>query len=163
MVAEQATYNLPAGTVDLWSAVLRRSGSDTPVWPMGRMAYEFIPDKTQTGRPFNYFVDRAKTGTTTRTVTLWPVPDNDTDTLECWVWEFAQDAGKIGQTLSVAKEWVDAYAANLAKRLCVKFAPHKYAMLASEAEMAFSLAKGTDRERAPLRLRMSGYVRRGRY
>lgn len=160
--AGEPTYNLPVGTIDLWSAVLTRDGSDTPVWPMGRQAYEYIPKKSQTGRPFNYFVDRATTGLQLRTVTLWPVPDRSTDVLKVWVWKSAQDVGSIGNTLAVAPEWVDAYAAGLAKRMARKFAPGLVGELTSEAEQAFSLAHGTDRERAPLRLRMRGYTRRGR-
>lgn len=162
LTANTAMYDLPVGTIDIWSAVLTRNGADTPVWPMGRLAYEYIPKKTQTGRPFNYFVDRAKTGLQTRTVALWPVPDRSTDVLNVWVWKTAQDIGSLGNTLGVSIEWVDAYAAGLAKRMARKFAPALVGELSVEAEQAFMLAYGTDRERAPLRLRVRGYTRRGR-
>lgn len=162
--AGEPTYDLPAGTIDAWSVILRRDNQDVPVWPMGRSTYHQLPDKTNTGRPFNYFTDRAKTGLNTRTITLWPVPDRDSDTLELWVWKFAEDAGTMSNTTGIAKEWFDAYAAGLAARLARKYPPKvgTVAELKAEADVAFYIAKGTDRERAPLRIRVRGYCGRGR-
>ena len=157
------TYNLPAGAIDVWHAVIRRDGSDTPLWPMARQSYEDIPNKSETGRPYNYTTNRNVNGVATRTVTLWPVPDR-ADTLRLWVWRFAEDQIGIEQNVGIAKEWFDAYASELTARLGRKFPPANASVreLKIEAIVAFKAAQGTNRERAPLRLRARGYVHRGR-
>ncbi len=161
--ATPQTYNLPAGTIDVWHAVIRRDGADTPLWPMARQSYEDIPNKSETGRPYNYTTNRNVSGVTTRTITLWPVPDT-ADTLRLWVWRFAEDQVGIEQNVGIAKEWFDAYAAELAKRLWRKYPSNTstFMEMAVEAREAFTAARGTNRERAPLRLRIRGYVGRGR-
>mgnify|MGYP001609395674 CR=1 FL=1 len=149
-------------TIDVWHAVLRRDGSDTPLWPMARQSYEDIPNKDETGRPYNYTTNRNVNGVATRTVTLWPVPDR-ADTLRLWVWRFAEDQTGIEQNVGIAKEWFDAYAAALTARLGRKYpsGAASYQELLADASLAFRAALGTNRERAPLRLRVRGYVGRG--
>lgn len=156
------TYDLPAGTIDVWHAVIRRDGSDTPIWPMARQSYEDIPNKDETGRPYNYTTNRNVVGAATRTITLWPVPDR-ADTLRLWVWKFAQDQVGIEQNVGIAKEWFDAYASELTARLGRKYPPVNTSVreLKTEALAAFNAARGTNRERAPLRIRVRGYVGRG--
>lgn len=157
------TYNLPAGTIDVWHAAIRVDGvTDIPLWPMARQSYEDIPNKDETGRPYNYTTNRNVVGTATRTITLWPVPDR-ADTLRLWVWRFAEDQIGIEQNAGIAKEWFDAYAAELTARLGRKYPPGTASVqeLKVEAIVAFKAAQGTNRERAPLRLRVRGYVGRG--
>lgn len=156
--AEEPTYELIEGAIDVWSVVHRRDGLDTPVWPMARTDYQRIPDKDNPGRPFNYFVERGKTGISRRTITLWPVPDRDDDELVLWVWARGEDQ-EFNANAPMAFEWFDAYAANMAKRLAEKFAPKLYAQKEALAEKAFDLAFGSDRERTPFRVRFRGYTR----
>lgn len=162
LVDGQATYDLMEGAIDAWSVVHRRDDLDTPVWPMARTDYQRIPDKDNEGRPFNYFVERGKTGITERTITLWPVPDRDGDELVLWVWARGED-----QTFNInapmAFEWFDAYASNLAKRMAEKYAPKLYDQKEKLADRAFDLAYGSDRERAPARFRFRGYTRGRRF
>ncbi len=163
LVDGTASYNLPAGTVDVWHAVVRKDDQDTPVWPMSRSDYHSMPNKDNEGRPFAYFADRSGAPDATRTITLWPVPDGTSaDTLELWLWREAETVVKVNETFGVGRPWFDAYAAGLAKRLARKYAPSLMAELTMEAEEAFMFAKAGDRERAPTRLRMSGYISRGR-
>ena len=64
-------------TIDTLSAVIRRSGSDLSISAVSRDTYLSIPDKTTTGRPVQYFVDRQ----ITPVVKVWPSPENSTDQL----------------------------------------------------------------------------------
>lgn len=160
LTATDATYDLPAGTIDVWHAIYRRDDSDTPIWPISRSDYHSIPDKTNPGRPFNFFVAREPVGDDTRTITFWPVPDR-ADSVLLWVWVQPESVEKMNETLGISKEWFDAYAAALAARLGRKFAPALVNDLSSEAGVAFLAARSATRERRDLRIRGRGPFRRG--
>lgn len=160
MEAGEPRYELAAGTLDVWSMVYTRDGQDTPVWPMSRTDYEYIPTKTQPGRPHDFFFDRSSIDNGLRHFDLYPTPDTDGDTIRVWALMRSQDAVGIAENLTVAYEGFDAYAAELAARLARKYAPELLpgrTGLAQEAEDAWKLWRGADRERAPLRLKMRGY------
>ena len=161
--AEEPTYVLPVGALEVWSMVHRRDGVDTPIWPMARTSYQRIPSKEHEGRPFNYFTERGKTGNGQRTVTFWPTPDRDTDTAELWCLMRPEDITGLPEEIGVAWEWFDALAGEVAWRLAGSFAPELKADLQNDAEKAYTMAKRADRERAPLRLRMRGYTRGRRF
>jgi hypothetical protein len=164
LTANDPSYDLPVGAADVWSAVVRKDGVDTPVWPMARTDYQRVPSKTQTGRPFNYFVERGKVGTTVRTITFWPTPDGTSATeARMWVLMRPQDATGLPENIGSSWEWFDAYAADLTARLAEKFAPELMVDKKLEAREAFNIAKGADRERAPTRFRMRGYTRGRRF
>jgi hypothetical protein len=162
-VSGTATYDLMAGAVDAWHVVYRRDGSDTPIWPFSRSDYHSIPDKDATGRPNQYFTDRGKEGNTTRTITLWPVPDRNNDTVKIWVWVRANKQDGLTPEAPIAAEFSDAFADGLALRLAKKFNRLKVRELTADYAISFPLAVTTARERAPLRLRMRGYTRGRRY
>lgn len=156
-----ASYALPAGTRDVWHAVYRRDGSDTPIWPMARADYHSIPDKTTVGRPFNYTVDIEKIGDAGRSITVWPVPDG-TDELRMWLWVEPESPTRMSQTLSVAKAWYDAYGWDLSWRMAVKYAPDRLDFLQRQAGASIVLARQASRERRDLRLRARGGGSAGR-
>jgi len=162
LVQGQATYDLTEGAIDAWSAIYRIDGLDTPVWPMARVDYQRIPDKDNQGRPFNYFVDRGKTGITERTITFWPVPDAHEAEVILWLWARAEDQN-FNINAPMAFEWFDAYAANLCARICEKFAPALHEKKLALADKAFDLAFRSDRERAPSRFRFRGYTKGRRF
>ena len=154
-----ATITLPADVLDVWAANITRDGQDTPMWPISRTDYMNVPRKTQTGRMFNYFVDKGKEGTTARVVYLWPTPDRSTDVFTYWAWVRNSDENLVSQTSPMSYEWLDAYAAGLAVRIARKFAPDRLADLVPLASDAFLNARYADRERAPTRFKMRGYNR----
>jgi len=164
LTASDPTFDLPVGALDVWSMVVRKDGVDTPVWPMARKDYQRIPDKANEGRPFNFFVERGKVGNALRTVTLWPTPDGTSaDEAIMWVLMRPEDATGLPENISVAWEWFDAYACDLTARLAEKYAPEQYDAKSIMAERAFLTAKGGDRERAPVRMRVRGYSRGRRF
>ena len=153
------TLTLPADVLDVWSATLSRDGQETPLWPISRTDYQVIPKKTQTGRIFNYFVDKGQEGITARTVYVWPVADRATDAFNYWAWMRNSDVSDIATASPMSYEWLDAYASELGARLSLKFDPSRYDKLRSIADAAFIVARQGDRERAPTRFKMRGYVR----
>jgi hypothetical protein len=151
--AGTASYTLPAEVIDVLDAVLRRSGKDTPVLPMGREEYLGIPDKTLRGRPSRYFIDRQAAAVVMK---LWLVPENSTDTLIYNDFRRFQDIkADMTQTPDVAGRWVDALMAALAHRVCRKWGDLKLLEdLRKEANDTFDTARMEDRERAPTRIRV---------
>lgn len=150
MVATTATYNSATGTICLLDAVLRRSGVDTPMFPMSRSEYAAIPTKTTEGLPSRFYVARAATPT----ITVWQVPENSTDDMLYWRVRRLQDVGDPSNTLDVTSRWFEPVASGLAAKLAVKFAPDRIDKLMSLAELSFHAAHVEERERTDTQMTM---------
>ncbi len=149
VTANDPTYTVASGTLAILDMYVRRSGLDTEVYPMARDEYAFIPDKTVTGLPSRYWLDRA-----TGIYTLWQTPENSTDVIHYYRVRRIQDVGGQAYNADVPYLWTEALVAGLAPKLAEKYAPEKEAGLLVKGMQAFSLARGEDRERTPTRLRM---------
>lgn len=158
-VTGQAAYTLDIGTLDVWSAICTQNNVDIPIWPMGRLDYQRIPNKENQGRPFNFFIDKGQTGNGQRIMYLWPAGENNTDVISFWAWTRTADQVAMLQTAPMAYEWFDAYAAGIAARMAEKYAPSLWEAKVMNAEKAFVFARQADRETAPTRFRMRGYCR----
>lgn len=143
LTESDADYNVPTGTLAILEAVIRRDDLDTPVHRITREDYHAIPDKDAEGLPTLIWHDR-KAGA----YLLWHVPENSTDVLRAYRVRQIQTATAGQETPDAPFLWWDALAAGLAARLARKWAPEKVGELKGEAETAFRLAKGEDRERA---------------
>lgn len=139
-----ATYNTATGTITILEMVVRRSGVDTPMYPMSRSEYAVIPNKTNTGLPTKYYQDRSRT---LPTYTVWSAPENSTDVIHYWRMRRLQDVGNPSNTLDVSSRWFEPVASGLAAKLAVKFAPDRLKNLLVLAENSFALAYSEDRER----------------
>jgi hypothetical protein len=169
LVAGTASYNLPAEVIDVLDAVLRRSGVDTPMAPMGREDYNAIPTKTTRGRPSHYFIDRQAAQPVMK---LWLVPENSTDTVIYNDFRRFQDIkADMTQTADIANRYIEALFAELAARVAEKWGGEKTTTdkdgtvrrgydgslekaLREKADRAFIVARAEDRERAPTRIRI---------
>jgi hypothetical protein len=162
--AGEPTYDLMEGALDAWHVVYHRDGYDTPIWPFSRSDYHSLPDKDTQGRSNQYLTERGVAGNTVRTITLWPVPDRDTDTLSVWVWcRTNAQTNDISAGAPIAVEFADAFADELGLRLAKKFAPERVSDLRGDALRSFDVAFTAARERVPVRLRMRGYTRGRRF
>ena len=132
-----AAYNMDAGTIAILEMVVRRSSVDTPVYPMSRVEYLAIPNKTQEGLPSKFYFNRQKT---TQTITLWTVPENSTDDLIFYRLRRMQDVTAASETADLPYEWFEAFASGLAAKLAVKFAPDRLAHLVAMAADSFFAA-----------------------
>tara|TARA_R100001594_G_scaffold16070_2_gene33392 strand:- start:7906 stop:8571 length:666 start_codon:yes stop_codon:yes gene_type:complete len=143
-----ANTTLPAGTLDILAMVVRRSGSDTVLSRMSLTTYHNLPNKTTTGRPSSYFLDRQYTPV----VYLWPTPENSTDVIEYWRVVQPDDITLLAQDTDTPYRWSEAMCAGLATKLAQKKNPERYAALYTASEASFNLAAGDERERASLRI-----------
>ena len=143
-----ATQTLPAGTLDVLSMVVRRSSTDTVLGRMALADYHVLPNKTTTGRPTNYFLDRQYDPV----VYLWPTPENSTDVVEYWRVVQLDDATALAQDTDAPYRWTEAMCAGLAAKLAQKKAPQLYNALYASSEVSFGYASTDERERATLRI-----------
>ena len=58
VTADDADYDLGADVIDVLSMVVRRSTTDFSMSRISRDEYLSIPNKTTTGRPTQFFIDR---------------------------------------------------------------------------------------------------------
>ena len=75
LTAGTSTYTLGTDTIDILSAVIRRSDVDYNIERLSRDDYLAVPNKTTQGRPSQWFLDRQ----IAPVLKLWPVPENSTD------------------------------------------------------------------------------------
>jgi hypothetical protein len=118
---------LPVGVMTVSDAILRRDMRDTPINPMARSEWLEIPDKTQTGRPDRYLVEKQ---TTQVTMTVWRAPENNTDQIRYWAMMNNQQPGDdLTGTLDVRPEMLEALHAGMAAKLAMKFNAQRYQVL----------------------------------
>ena len=88
---------------------------DLPLTQWNRDTYAAMNNKQQQGHPStNYFLEKKLNPT----LTLWPVPDRDTDHLLIYRHRQPQDVGTLIQQLEVPQRWMDGFIWLLASRLC---------------------------------------------
>jgi hypothetical protein len=149
-----ATYNLPADTIDLLEQVVRTgSGTtqqDLTVSRISVSTFATIPNKTDTGRPIQVFIERLRDQPR---ITVWPVPSSNDYTFVYWRLRRIEDAGSGTQTADMNFRFLPCLVAGLAYHIAMKvpdLAP-RVDMLKAEYEAQFVLAAGEDREKTPFR------------
>jgi hypothetical protein len=153
-VAAQAAYGqptaLPDNIIDILQVVLRRDGADTELSPLTRSDYLGFPSKTLQGRPGQFFIDKQRDGLT---MTLWPVPENSTDTIVFSAVLKFEDSDTASDNADIPWYMHDAFAAGLAARLAEKYAPPELEeKLWIKAERSLREANNYVRERGDVRI-----------
>ena len=153
-----ATYPLPNDTVDLIEHVIRTGAGnvstqvDLTITRISVSTYSSIPNKLQQARPIQLWINRQ---TPTPTVTVWPVPDqNSTYQLVYWRLRRIQDAGAGGTyTQDVPFRFITCLVAGLAYYLSMKIpgAMERMQVLKQQYDEAWDLASTEDREKAAVR------------
>jgi hypothetical protein len=146
-----ATYAFDASYTDLLEVVVRRSGTDFELDRMSRSEYLNIPNKTTQGRPSQYFYNRQ----TTPEVTLWPVPENSTDTLVYYFVQRIEDADALVNTADAPFRFLPCIVAGLAYYIALKKAPERVQLLKTVYEEEFQRAADEDEDRVALKLQPS--------
>lgn len=144
MVAATSTYTMNADTVDILSAVLRRDSIDYSMDRLSRSDWLALPNKSTTGRPNQYFLDRL----ITPVLRVYLTPENSTDSIIVDRLVRIDDADTQQNTLEVPFRFYPALAAGLAYYMSVKLSPDRTAMLEQEYEKAMALAVSGDRDRS---------------
>jgi hypothetical protein len=146
----QATYTLPADTIDIVEMVLRTAGSDIAIQRIGMPTYANIPTKNTSGRPVQVWINRQQTPT----ATVWPIPDSTQYTLVYWRMRRINDAGRNGAlTFDVPERILPCLIAGLAYKLGQK-RPElatRLPMLEAEYNRQWEWASTEDREKVSVR------------
>jgi len=143
-VSGTASYNLDADTIDILSVVVRRDNTDYGIERLSRDEYLNIPDKTSTGRPSQFFLDRQ----ITPVLKVWTTPENSTDQLIFDRLVRIDDADTFTNTMEVPFRFYPCLAAGLAYYLSIKKAPNRTQFLKAIYEEEFERAMTEDRDRA---------------
>ena len=146
-------YTLNAYDVDIVSAVVRQtiSGTTTDLQlnRVGRTEFLNIPDKDSTGRPTQYFLDRA----TTPVLNIWPTPDTvATYTLITNRVTRIDDVTASNQDPDVPSRFMPCMVSGLAYYLAMKKNPDKAPMLKQQYEQDFKFAADEDGTKVSLHL-----------
>ena len=117
------------GVDDILEASYRNSSSvDTPLTKINRSTYQALSNKTSTGQPSQYFVQRFIDKIT---VTLYLTPGSSEagNFINYYYVKRIQDAGAYTNDVDVPYRFVPCMIAGLAYYLSVKFAPERIQML----------------------------------
>ena len=166
LVAGAASYTLSAEKLDIVEGLLRTDAGDTSKQTdlyMKRVSisnYARQTNKLTTGRPIQYWVERAPEAIT---VHVWPVPDASvTYTFYYYYMIRNEDSGKPGSnTVDVPARYLPALTAGLAYYIALK-KPAAAAMLPALKAVydeQWDLAADASREKASLFIKPGGYAR----
>ena len=106
--------------------------------------YNVLPNKSQTGRPTQFFLDRQ----ITPNLKIWPAPENSTDTIVYDALTRIQDADGVTNTMEIPFRFYPCLTAGLAYYIAMKRAPDRIQLLKSVYEEEFERAMGEDRDRS---------------
>ena len=152
LVNGTASYTLPAGTIDIISAVVRdSSGTDTSDQMINRVSisdYNQLPNKDSSGKPSQYMLDKQYTPV----AYFWQVPDRTTYSMVYWAIRQLEDVTASNQDPDIPYRWNECICAGLASKLAMKFAIEKFTMLNEMYERAFSFAAASDNDGVSLRV-----------
>ena len=157
LVTGQATYPLPADTIDLLDQVIRtgtgQNQTDINISRIAAPTYATIPNKNATGRPIQVWIQRLRDNPQ---VTIWPTPNapGSQYTLVYWRLRRIQDAGSGTSTQDIPFRFLNCLIAGLAHYLSLKLpgmTPDRVLALKQDYMEQLDLAMSEDREKAPVR------------
>ena len=144
LTASDSEYSLGTDLIDILSLVVRRSGTDFTMTRISRDAFLNLPNKTSTGRPTQYFLDRQ----ITPNLKLFPTPENSTDVIVYDALTRIQDADAQVNTMEIPFSFYPCLTAGLAYYIAMKRAPDRIQLLKTVYEEEFERAMAEDRDRS---------------
>ena len=111
---------------------------------ISRDAFLNLPNKTSTGRPTQYFLDRQ----ITPNLKLFPTPENSTDVIHYDALTRIQDADAQVNTMEIPFRFIPCLTAGLAYYIAMKKAPDRIQLLKTVYEEEFDRAMAEDRDRS---------------
>tara|TARA_R110000782_G_scaffold12522_1_gene37459 strand:+ start:96 stop:776 length:681 start_codon:yes stop_codon:yes gene_type:complete len=156
LVSGTSSYPLNSFDVDVLEAVVRvydstssSTFSDISIQRISRSEYLGVPDKSTTGRPSQYFVDRKETPV----LKLYPTPDDRTTyKFISYRIQRIDDVTASAQDQEVPSRFVQCMTLGLAYQLCLKRNPQKAGLIKIDYEESFNRAADEDRDRASISL-----------
>ena len=144
LTANDSDYSLGTDVIDILSAVVRRSTTDFSMSRISRDTYLATPNKSTTGRPTQFFLDRQ----ITPNLKIWPTPENSTDVIIYDALTRMQDADAVTNTMEIPFRFYPCLTAGLAYYISMKKAPDRIQLLKTVYEEEFERAMGEDRDRS---------------
>ena len=144
LTTSDSEYSLGTDLIDILSLVVRRSGTDFTMTRISRDAFLNLPNKTSTGRPTQYFLDRQ----ITPNLKLFPTPENSTDVIVYDALTRIQDADAQVNTMEIPFRFYPCLTAGLAYYIAMKRAPDRIQLLKTVYEEEFDRAMAEDRDRS---------------
>ena len=144
LTASDSEYSLGTDLIDILSLVVRRSGTDFTMTRISRDSFLNLPNKTSTGRPTQYFLDRQ----ITPNLKLFPTPENSTDVIVYDALTRIQDADAQVNTMDIPFRFFPCLTAGLAYYIAMKRAPDRIQLLKTVYEEEFERAMAEDRDRS---------------
>ena len=144
LTTNDSEYSLGTDLIDILSLVVRRSGTDFTMTRISRDAFLNLPNKTSTGRPTQYFLDRQ----ITPNLKIFPTPENSTDVIHYDALTRMQDADTQVNTMEIPFRFIPCLTAGLAYYIAMKKAPDRIQLLKTVYEEEFERAMGEDRDRS---------------
>jgi hypothetical protein len=151
LVQGTSTYTLASDVVDILEMVLRRDGTDYEMDRISRTDYFNFPNKTDQGRPSQFFFNRQ----ISPVITLWQSPENSTDQIVYYYVRRLEDADTMVNTGGVPFRFYPCMVAGLAYYMAMKRAPDRLQILKAVYDEEFQRASDEDRDRVPLKLQPS--------
>ena len=138
LTAGAPTYGLPTNTITILDLYITANGQNRLIMPFSRTDYASLAEPLQQGFPTSFWFDRALTPT----VTLWPVPDNNTTySMSYYVYTQPEDALlRAGGQAAIPYWWLNAYVADLSHRLARIYAPALEAARKMDRDEAYQRA-----------------------
>ena len=144
VTANDSEYSLGTDLIDILSLVVRRSGTDFTMTRISRDSFLNLPNKTSTGRPTQYFLDRQ----ITPNLKLFPTPENSTDVIVYDALTRIQDVDAQVNTMEIPFRFFPCLTAGLAYYIAMKRAPDRIQLLKTVYEEEFERAMAEDRDRS---------------
>lgn len=158
-----ASYTLPSSLIDITELVHRTvSGSNTTDLALDRISmeeYQRITNKTQTGRPTQYAINRLRDAAQ---LYLWPTPDTTTASgtplLSYFSFNKVEDVTKSNQDADIPFRFLPCLSTGLAYKMSIKrpgITADRASMLKQMYEEELTSAMYSDKERASLLIKPS--------
>lgn len=148
VTSNDSEYSLDTDLIDILSLVVRRDGTDFSMTRISRDTFLNLPNKTSTGRPTQYFLDRQ----ITPNLKLYPTPENSTDVIVYDALTRIQDADTQINTMEIPFRFIPCLTAGLAYYIAMKRAPDRIQLLKTVYEEEFERAMAEDRDRSAFKV-----------
>lgn len=142
-------------TLDVRELVFGNAPSDIPLAPIDRNTYAALPNKSSTGRPTMYWLDRQRN---IPQLTVWPTPSSAyvmTSLVALYTQRQIQDVGTLAQELEIPQRWYMAIVCELAKHLSLEIKEVDASLvpvLTAIADLEMTKAWDGESDRSPVRL-----------
>jgi hypothetical protein len=134
----------------LQDTILSSNNREIVISPFNRDDYSNQPDKTfQSGFVTNYYFEKL----VDPSITLWPVPSDDSRCLVLYRYRQIQDVGALTQEIELPSRWYEAISWHWAARLAFEFPGVDAARRAEVIQMASGMTlevEGGETDNAPV-------------